>query len=539
MNVLKKILYGILIFFMLCCGMIFLCAMNPELSGKIADTFHLGEDEKSNFSPTAGTGSTIGDDGGIYGGQVQSGDTADDGAMNDAQSPEVIPVSSQPADSSEYVVGPNIETKPDGLQDLEASETPIPYRITAPADVAGKNGYQPIQDENTEIDDAEADELVNELDVGRTGDGLTFDPLFYPYYNMLDARGQHLYRQIYANANDLNERFAPIEDVSVGSLRNIFAAVYNDHPELFWVDTAYSCKYRRNGQCAEIDLQFNSTADNLTQEKINFEQKAKEITDGTKDIESYYEKEKYVHDALIAQVDYAASAPMNQSAYSALVNGKTVCAGYARAYQYMLQQLRIPCYYCTGYAGESHAWNIVGLDDGYYNVDATWDDTDSGTYDYFNKSDTDYMGTHLRQELSVNLPPCNGTLYRNVKADEEEGEEGDDEEEGTNNQVYDTRRSLADLGIAPESSFVTLEDYYNNCYDNIVHTGKGNYQFWNVVKGDLLFQDVYGAYQTEDYRQGYMDSALAEVGGSFYLLNWTIESLQDGYYLITHDVEIR
>lgn len=529
MNVLKKLLYGILLFFMLCCGIIFLCAMNPELSEKIADTLHLAGDERSNLSPTAGTGSILNDDGGIYGGQTQGGDRE---YADDVESSEDTPEQSSAERQPAYVIGPDIETAPEGLQNIntDTRDTPIPYRITAPANVAGKNGYQPIKDENTEIDDAEADKLDSELSVGRTGDGLTFDPLFYPYYSMLDAGGQHLYRQIYANANDLIKRFAPIEDISVGALRNVFAAVYNDHPELFWVDTAYSCKYRRNGQCAEINLQFNSTTNNLTQEKIKFEDKAKEITNGTKDIESYYEKEKYVHDTLIEQVDYVASASMNQSAYSALVNGKTVCAGYARAYQYMLQQIGIPCYYCTGYAGESHAWNIVGLDDGYYNVDATWDDTDSGTYEYFNKSDTDYMGTHLRQELSVNLPPCNGTLYRNLEKSEDDNE---------SSAVYDDRRSLADLGIAPESAFVTLDDYYNNCYDNIVHTGKGQYQFWNVVKGDLLFLDVYGAYQTEDYRQGYMDSALTDIDASYYLLYWTIEALQDGYYLITHDVDIR
>ena len=102
---------------------------------------------------------------------------------------------------------------------------------------------------------------------------------------------------------------------------------------------------------------------------------------------------------------------MNQSAYSALVEGKSVCAGYARAYQYLMQRLGIPCYYCTGFAGEDHAWNIVGLDDGYYNVDVTWDDTPGGEYDYFNKTDEDYADTHVRRDLSVNLPKCEGQRY--------------------------------------------------------------------------------------------------------------------------------
>lgn len=542
MNVLKKILYALLLFFILCCALIGLCAVKPEMSEKIADKLHLAqeEDDGVEVDDSADVDSDGENDNGVIGdGEEQDGLLADASDASEDAEKDAADSVQEDRDSTEGKSDkPVYETRPAPVSNSDEWQTGnVPndlriYGITAPADVAGKNGYQPIQDNNSEIDDEEAAWLQNEIDVGQTGDGLNFDARFYPYYAMLDDTGKHLYRQIYANAMALNGRFAPIESVSVGSLRNIFAAVYNDHPELFWMDTAYSCKYKKNGQCAEINLQFNSTADNLEQEKLNFETKAKAITDGARVLSSNYDKEKYVHNSLISRVDYDASASMNQSAYSALVNGRTVCAGYARAYQYMLQQLGIPCYYCTGYAGESHAWNIVALDDGYYNVDTTWDDTGAGTYDYFNKTDADYARTHLRQELSVNLPPCNGTAYRNLEPDS-----GGDTD---NNDVpVDGRRRLADLGVTPESAFTTLEDYYNNCYNNLVQTGKGSYRFQNVISGEALFQNVYGAYQTEGYRQGYMDNALSQLNATYYLMNWAIEELQDGYYLITHDVLIQ
>lgn len=542
MNVLKKILYALLLFFILCCALIGLCAVKPEMSEKIADKLHLAqeEDDGAEADDSADVDSDGENDNGVIGdGEEQDGLLADASDASEDAEKDAADSVQEDRDSTEGKSDkPVYETRPAPVSNSDEWQTGnVPndlriYGITAPADVAGKNGYQPIQDNNSEIDDEEAAWLQNEIDVGQTGDGLNFDARFYPYYAMLDDTGKHLYRQIYANAMALNGRFAPIESVSVGSLRNIFAAVYNDHPELFWMDTAYSCKYKKNGQCAEINLQFNSTADNLEQEKLNFETKAKAITDGARVLSSNYDKEKYVHNSLISRVDYDASASMNQSAYSALVNGRTVCAGYARAYQYMLQQLGIPCYYCTGYAGESHAWNIVALDDGYYNVDTTWDDTGAGTYDYFNKTDADYARTHLRQELSVNLPPCNGTAYRNLEPDS-----GGDTD---NNDVpVDGRRRLADLGVTPESAFTTLEDYYNNCYNNLVQTGKGSYRFQNVISGEALFQNVYGAYQTEGYRQGYMDNALSQLNATYYLMNWAIEELQDGYYLITHDVLIQ
>ncbi len=520
MGILKKILYGILGFFILFCGVIVLCAVKPEMSEQIAETLKLNENDEYPMSPVPGRNP-----------EQSNGGTAD-GAVTNTLLTEEPEGSGQSGYENQPMNRPVSDTGQDGeIQpgtDLYAD--PGTYGVIAPASVVGRSGYEPIQEESSEIDDEEAAEIQEEIGFGETGDGLTFDIWFYPYYAMLDDTGQHLYRQIYANAMALNERFAPIENVPASALRDVFAAVYNDHPELFFMETAYASRYKSNGECVEIDLKFNSTAKNLEQSRNTFEAKAKEIIDGAQELGSDYEKEKYVHDTLIAQIDYVDSAAMNQSAYSALVNGKTVCAGYARAFQYILQTLEIPCYYCTGYAGESHAWNIVCLDDGYYNVDATWDDAAEGSYDYFNKSDWDYAVTHLRQELSVNLPPCNGTAYRNLEV-------SDDEEEDVPRE--DARRSLEELGLTAENTLISLEDYYNDCYEKASKGGKGRYSFQNVITGKVLCDNVYNAYQNGGYRQGYMDKVLEELEASDFRLDWSIEELQNGYYLVTHEVLIQ
>ncbi len=531
MKIIKKFLYGVLIIFVLLSGFIMVCAMKPELSGQIAKTLKLDEIGSSPYSSDIVLRSDNDNNiASVSGNQIQTISVAE--VTQDTPTPT-----------------PQYETRPTGVvwaderkDDDTASQTDMSmFGISVPADVAGKNGYEPVKGENSQIDDEEAEQLRSELGVGETGDSLRFDSRFYPYYYMLDAKGQHLYRQIFANANALKDRFAPVENVSLSELKNAFEAVYNDHPELFWVDTAYSCKYGSNGQCAEIDLQFNYTADNLSSEKTTFNQNAKEIIDEARKLDTDYEKEKYVHDQLISKVEYIDFAKINQSAYSALVNGRTVCAGYARAFQYIMQQMGIPCYYCTGYAGESHAWDITALDDGYYNVDVTWDDTGSGTYDYFNKSDADFSWNHLRQSLSVNLPPCNGMKYRNLeKSDNDEDNNNDNDNETENKEEdYDSRRSIADLGYSKENAMTTLQDYYNDCYRNVVTRGKGSYSFSNLVSGDSMFSSVYGAYQSNDYRQGYMDSAISQLDASLYRINWQIEALRDNYYLITHDVAVQ
>lgn len=399
---------------------------------------------------------------------------------------------------------------------------PSQAEIIIPENVAGRNGYQRIQDDQEQVDDTTAERLQRQLDIGYTGDGLEFDAVYYPYYAMLDERGKHVYRQIYANASELYSAFSPVEQVTAGELKNIFSAVVNDHPELFWLETAYAGKYIRNGQCVEIDLKFNRTAQDLESAKAYFNENVDQILIEAQNFSGNYEKEKFVHDALLARVSYNMGAAMNQSAYSALVNGQTVCAGYARAFQYILQQLGIPCYYCTGYAGESHAWNIVALDDGYYNVDTTWDDTGNGTYDYFNKTDADYAGNHIRQELSVYLPPCNGQLYRDL------------EQEAEDNGL----RSIADVGLTDEQVITDMQGYYGNCYAQILQNGTGRYTFYNVIEGNELLDEWYRNYQNEYYRQAYMEDAMTEIGASSCEMALEMEELQGGRYLIIHEVSV-
>lgn len=62
--------------------------------------------------------------------------------------------------------------------------------------------------------------------------------------------------------------------------------------------------------------------------------------------------------------------------YGGLVRGGGVCGAYSRAYQYLMQRLGVPCAFLSGTSvrGIPHAWNAVKLEDGWYYVDATWDD---------------------------------------------------------------------------------------------------------------------------------------------------------------------
>lgn len=71
------------------------------------------------------------------------------------------------------------------------------------------------------------------------------------------------------------------------------------------------------------------------------------------------------------------------SIYDALINGKTVCSGYAAAFQVMMEKLGISCKIMAGNVnGTAHAWNAINVSGKWYYVDATFANTMGMRADY-------------------------------------------------------------------------------------------------------------------------------------------------------------
>ncbi len=87
-----------------------------------------------------------------------------------------------------------------------------------------------------------------------------------------------------------------------------------------------------------------------------------------------------------------------QSAYSALVDGKTVCAGYSEAYALICNALNIDCVCVTS---SNHEWNEVRVDNSWYNVDCTWDDKTTTLYKYFMVSDNDLLNDSSKSNVEA------------------------------------------------------------------------------------------------------------------------------------------
>lgn len=116
-------------------------------------------------------------------------------------------------------------------------------------------------------------------------------------------------------------------------------------------------------------------------------------------------KEKKAHDLICTNVQYdpgyanpgIKQNEYNQSAYSTFIDKVTVCAGYTQAMALLMNGAGIDCGTVTSF---DHQWNIIKLNNTWYYVDLTWDDTDGKiqghpeiqvVYNYFNRSKAFYM----------------------------------------------------------------------------------------------------------------------------------------------------
>lgn len=116
-----------------------------------------------------------------------------------------------------------------------------------------------------------------------------------------------------------------------------------------------------------------------------------QIAAGTTEVE----KARIAHDLICKKISYdhdydkpVSKTPYHQTAYSVFCDDYTVCAGYTKAFTILMNGAGVDTLSVTSPA---HAWNMICLNDSWYNVDLTWDDMDGQysmevMYGYFNRS---------------------------------------------------------------------------------------------------------------------------------------------------------
>ena len=260
------------------------------------------------------------------------------------------------------------------------------------------------------------------------------EPGRYRYaYHQLSEREQKWYEQM----NEALGRMLEKQELSPQGLipgeeqktfDKIFQCVMDDHPEYFYAD-GYTCSFLcRQNQTVKVEFTANYSMD-IREAEEKEKQIAKQADlwlSGLSENADEYERVKYVYETIIRNTEYDRQAPDNQNIYSVFLRKRSVCQGYAKAAQYLLNRLGIESMLVTGTVtgGESHAWNLVKRDGDDYYLDVTWGDASfrrkeadlakaendffyqkSVSYEYLGLTSEEFGKTHFPESV-VPLPEC-------------------------------------------------------------------------------------------------------------------------------------
>ncbi len=210
------------------------------------------------------------------------------------------------------------------------------------------------------------------------------------------------YKQLLDGVNSMEESFQIWVD-SVDDIDPAYHAIMVDHPELFWVDGSTSYRYYENGGPVTVTPGLLVSLDQVPAMRDQIEAVASSFVSTIPAGADDYTKAKMAYEYVIGTTDYDVTADHNQNIQSVLLGHVSVCAGYARAYQYLLQKCDVYCSFVEGTIpsrGEDHAWNIVRINGAYAYVDTTWGDP---TYLGLNNGDVgivyDYLGLTTEELL--------------------------------------------------------------------------------------------------------------------------------------------
>ncbi|MCR5119202.1 MAG: hypothetical protein K6B44_06230 [Lachnospiraceae bacterium] len=286
-------------------------------------------------------------------------------------------------------------------------------------------GYEePVAEEQTGSRTVDKDKFAKErTDAGVTDESieqiLTEQSGRY-FFEHSDDSIKRIYAEILIILN------AHAEDILVSAknedeIAAAFKCVFQDHPEIFWISGYSYCRYSTmakdyytfTGKYTHSEAECRSLKSSISSYITGFKQ-------GIKSSMNDYEKEKYAYEYIAKHTEYDTQAEDNQSIISVFLHGKSVCQGYAKAFQYLLQEVDIPCAMVVGevYNGDGHAWNMVYIDGNYYHVDVTWGDSalshngtpdkDDVNYAYLNVTSQEIAYTRKEDNILA-LPYCVAT----------------------------------------------------------------------------------------------------------------------------------
>ncbi len=266
----------------------------------------------------------------------------------------------------------------------------------------------------------------------------------YTVYNSLDEEDKKIYVNICVAAEKFeNEEFFIGEydteeeyDKKCEELWFLYRDIMYEHPEYFWVnlydhETYYEVVDGKHNMY--LKLLYVTNEETLDNKKAVFDKNFDEIVTKAKGKTDTFEKILFVYDSILDSAEYDKALSDSEdfdnlgvTAYGCLVEGKTICSGYALAFNSIMRELGFECgVEFSNYENESskndeeeHVWNYCRIDGEYYYFDLTWDeleDDDKSLTDhshmYFGITKDELGKSNQKLSESADTPECTGTKY--------------------------------------------------------------------------------------------------------------------------------
>lgn len=192
--------------------------------------------------------------------------------------------------------------------------------------------------------------------------------------------------------------------VSTGRAKTVAWLVYFENPQFYFLNGQIEYGGSSIALIADKDFVNGATRSRATAKlKSTLDTWVREVKAGSTELD----RERIAFSIIGDRVKYDTSAPHNQRSYSAIVEGRSVCAGYSQALMMLLNATGFDALYITS---KTHAWNVVRAGGTWYHCDSTWGTGEGWGYTFFNRDTAsmlrnDSMGSHFSETMWDSLLP--------------------------------------------------------------------------------------------------------------------------------------
>lgn len=228
------------------------------------------------------------------------------------------------------------------------------------------------------------------------------------YYGMLNKVEKRIYDSMIEAFSEYTSFFT-VPKCEFDTIRDVYEKVLLDSPEIFYMKNI-DIEFLPITKEYKIMPAYRFTKEEVNLVNIEIERKIEPFLLQSID-KSEIEKEQLIHDYIISIVTYKdADAPYSHEMPGVLLYGIGVCEGISKAFKYLCDKMGLCAGIVVGNTKRepgAHAWNLICMNNKWYNVDVTFDANISeqagvNRYDYFNVTDRELPN----RKSFYDIPSC-------------------------------------------------------------------------------------------------------------------------------------